>query len=123
MVYMLQCRYDLETAESSIERNNMDTPRDDKQIKHAFKSLGINGQTERFRTEAYHLSTLFKQKQTIAQALETVNDKKLQRELTPFMYSVELSALVSAARELHLLTPEQAEDFQAFLKRIAGIVE
>ena len=101
----------------------MDASRDDKQIKRALKALGINSQTERFRTEAYHLSTLFHQKQTIAQALETVSDKKLRKELTPFMYCAELSALVSAVKELHGITPEQAEDFQAFLRRIAGIVE
>jgi len=27
----------------------------------------------------------------------------------------------NAAKELHVLTPEQAEDFQAFLKQIAGL--
>lgn len=101
----------------------MDAARDDRQIRQALEALGINSQTERFRTEAYHLNTLFNQGQTITQALETVGDKKLRQELNPFMYCVELTALVAAARELHILSPEQAEDFQAFLKQIAGIVE
>lgn len=50
----------------------MDESRDDKQIKRTLKALGIDSQTERFRTEVYHLTTLFRQGQTIAQALETV---------------------------------------------------
>ncbi|HEU5380223.1 MAG TPA: hypothetical protein VFV38_32760 [Ktedonobacteraceae bacterium] len=78
---------------------------------------------KRFRTEAYHLRILFNQGQTIAQALETVSERGLRQELTLFLYSVELNALVNAARELQALTPEQAEDFETFLKQIAGIVE
>ena len=57
----------------------------------------------------------------MAQVLATVDDKQLQQELLPVIYCVELGALVSAAQELHMLMPEQAEDFQAFLKRITGI--
>lgn len=99
----------------------IDGPRDDKQVRHALEALGIDSQTERFKTEMHHLSTLFHQGQTMAQALATVNDQQLQQELLPVMYCVELSALVNAARELHVLTPGQAEDFQAFLKQIAGL--
>ncbi|HEU5375282.1 MAG TPA: DNA-processing protein DprA [Ktedonobacteraceae bacterium] len=104
-------------------RSTAEEARNDRQIRQALEAFGINSQTEQFRTEVYHLRTLFNQGQTIAQALETVSNKKLQQELTPFMYCVELSALVTAARKLHMLSSEQAEDFQAFLKQIAGIVE
>lgn len=104
-------------------RDTIDASRDDKQIKRALEALGIDSQTERFKTEMYHLSTLFNQGLTMGQALATVDDKQLQQELLPVMYCVELSALVMAARELHILTPEQADDFQAFLRQIAGIVE
>jgi hypothetical protein len=99
----------------------IDGPRDDKRIRKALEALGIDSQIERFKTEMHYLSTLFHQGQTMAQALATVNDQQLQQELLPVMYCVELSALVNAAKELHVLTPEQAEDFQAFLKQIAGL--
>ncbi|HEU5384000.1 MAG TPA: hypothetical protein VFV38_52060 [Ktedonobacteraceae bacterium] len=72
--------------------------------------------------EVHHLVALLHQGQTIAQALETVSDRELRQELTLFIYCMELSAVVYAARDLHALTPEEAEDFQAFLKNIAGIV-
>lgn len=104
-------------------KSAIEAARDERQIKRILESFGIDSRAERFQTEAYHLATLFRQEQTIAQTLETVSDRELRQELTLFMYSVELSALINAARELHALTPEQAEDFQAFLKQIAGIVE
>jgi DNA processing protein len=101
----------------------IDTAWDAKQISRVLEGLGLNGQTERFQAEAYHVRTLFDQGQTIAQALATVNDRQLRQELTPFMYCAELSALVLVALELHMITPEQADDFQVFLKRIADVAE
>ncbi|HEY1351572.1 MAG TPA: DNA-processing protein DprA [Ktedonobacteraceae bacterium] len=104
-------------------REAIDTSRDEKQISRALEALGLDSQGDRFMAEVYHLVALFHQGQTIAQALATVDDRQLRQELTPFMYCAELSALVFAARDLHGLTAEQAEDFQAFLRQIAGIGE
>jgi hypothetical protein len=99
----------------------MDEKMDKEQILHALENLGVDVQTERFKTEIYHLTTLFEQGQTVTEALHTVSNPRLRTQLRPVLYYVTLRALVLALAKLQVITPEQAGDFTGFIGENAGI--
>ncbi|HEU5380832.1 MAG TPA: hypothetical protein VFV38_35870 [Ktedonobacteraceae bacterium] len=94
----------------------MDKKLDAGQILHALEELGINAHAERFKTEAYYLTTLIEQGKTVAEALATVSDLELRRQIKPVMYYITLRALILALARLQAITSEQARDFEEFLK-------
>ncbi|MGH2507287.1 MAG: hypothetical protein ACRDHZ_07755 [Ktedonobacteraceae bacterium] len=94
---------------------------DKEQILRALENLGMDVQTERFKTEIYHLTTLFEQGQTVTEVLHTVSDVHLRTQLKPVLYYVTLRALVLALATLQMITLEQASDFARFLGESTGI--
>ena len=99
----------------------MDEKMDKEQISRMLEELGIDVHTERFKTEISYLTTLFEQGQTVAEALQTVNDIGLRHQLKPALYYITLHALVIALARLQVITPEQAGDFAEFLRESTGI--
>lgn len=85
------------------------------QILRALEHLGIDAHAEHFKTEMYHLITLFEQKKTIAEALETVVESNLLPQLRPALYYVALHSLIIAATRLQAITSEQARELDGFL--------
>lgn len=93
----------------------MDEHKDMEQILHALEKLGLNVGVERFKTEAYHLTTLFEQGKTVTEALNTVSDPRMRAQLKPFLYCATLRSLILVAARLHAITSEQASDLADFL--------
>lgn len=99
----------------------MDEKMDKEQILQALENLGVDVQTERMKTEIYHLTTLFDQGQTVSDTLRTVRDAHLRYQLRPVLYYVTLRALIIALAQWDVLTEEQANDFAAFLGESIGV--
>ncbi len=100
----------------------MDEKMKKEQIVRALESLGMDMHGERFNTEIHHLTTLFDQGQTVADALQTVSDPRLRNQLKPILYAVTLRAFMIALAKLDAITPEQASDLTAFLDESIGVV-
>lgn len=92
------------------------------QILRTLESLGMDVQAERLKTEMYHLTSLFEQGQTVAEALHTVTDPVLRQQLQPVVYYVTLRALMLVLVKLQVITSAQASDFVTFLGENTGIV-
>lgn len=87
-----------------------------KTIDDMMQQIGINPKFERFKTEAYHLTTLItQQKLTVTEALATVQDASLREELRPLIYAVFLSSLVMGVEYMDVITHQQAQDLTAYL--------
>lgn len=99
----------------------MDDHMNKEQILRALEHLGMDVQTERFKTEVYHLTTLFEQGQTVTETLRTVNDPSLRNQLRPVLYYVTLRALVLALAKLQVITLEQASDLVGFVGENTGV--
>lgn len=93
----------------------MDKKRDDEYILQSLERLGMNVRSERLKTEAHHLITLFEQGKTVEEALQTVSDVGLRNQLRPFIYFSTLRALLLAATRLEAITSEQARDLEGYL--------
>jgi hypothetical protein len=84
-------------------------------ILSAWEQLGVDIESERFRTEMAHLMTLFAQQKTVAEALASVGEGQLRQQLKPSVYYMALRSLILAATRLQAITPEQGRDLDGFL--------
>lgn len=93
----------------------MDATRDDAAIEQALKSLGINVEEERLKTEACHLLTLFEQGKTLEEALSTVREGEMREQLKPLVYDSTLRALLLVALRQRAITAAQFRDLESYL--------
>ncbi len=89
-------------------------------IEQLFEEHGLTstGYTDQFRAEARRLADLIAQGQTVAQALENVENSILQRKLRAFLYPIRLRMAVILATGSGGLSEEEAADLHEYLKNL-----